>query len=108
MRTHSLRSASLQWGIAARIQWPAVLPLAAVSVLRLGPCVLAALGALLLGSCDWCHGGVRIALALCLAGGSATVTLLHGWERCPDTMARSAARAVIGALVATAPLLGGM
>lgn len=108
MQTHGLPLATFPRGFAAHIRWPAMPAMPAMSVPTLGPCLLAAAGAMLLGSCDWCHGEVRITLAVCVGGASASAILLLAWERGPETMAYSSARAAIGALVAAAPLLGGM
>jgi hypothetical protein len=105
MHTRNLPILAIFCEAAMRMRWAALPGLPAVSLPTLLPALLGAAASMLLGSCDWCHGEVRFTLALCVGGGSASAALVVCWERCPETMARSAGRAAMVALVAVAPLL---
>jgi uncharacterized membrane protein YeaQ/YmgE (transglycosylase-associated protein family) len=75
------------------------------AVLALMPCVCGALAGALANSFDWCYGGVRVTLAVCLTGASAAGTLLHCWGLDPASMRRAVGYAIASGLAAAVPLL---
>lgn len=80
-------------------------PPATRALLALTPFVSGGVAAALLNSFDWCHGEVRVTLAVCLVGAVASGTLLLCWSFDPASMRRSIAHAIAAGLTAAAPLL---
>jgi hypothetical protein len=77
------------------------------ALLALVPGLLAGLGAMLLGTPEWCHGAVRDMGALLVGSTAATATLLICSGLHPANMPRAIVLAVVGGLAAAMPLVLG-
>ena len=90
------------WAVQVAFRWGSP---ATFALLALTPFVPGALAAAVLDLFDWCHGELRITLAVCLIGAVATGTLLFCWSSDPASIRRASAYAIAAGLGAAVPLL---
>jgi hypothetical protein len=94
MRTFRTIQVALRWGSPATF-----------ALLALTPLLPGALAAAVLGLFDWCHGEVRVTVAVCLIAAVASGTLLLCWSLDPAGIRRAIAYAIAAGLGAAVPLL---